>query len=68
MEREKDQRYVKVASSLGTPKSTAEATENSANTTQSLWRKAECKIVGDTSALTVRKHTGQETRKYLENI
>ena len=40
---------------MGTPKSTAEATENSANTAQSLCGKVECTVVGETAAFTVRK-------------
>ena len=38
---------MKGVSSLGTPKSSAETTRNSAETVQSIYRKEECTIVGD---------------------
>ena len=58
---------VKDASSLCTPKSSAEASGNSAENIQSLYRKEECTIV-EGPLLTVKNSTKWETSRYVVNI
>ena len=60
--KKRNQQYVKNASSLGTPKSSAEASGNSAETAQSLCRKEKCTIVGRSFASIAKNPTRQETK------
>ena len=55
MNEKRETNFVKGTSSLGTPKSTAETSGNSAKTAQSLCRKEECTIDEGTFAPTAKK-------------
>ena len=50
---------------MGTPKSSAEATENSAETAQNLCGKVECTIVREIFASTARNPIRLEARQYI---
>ena len=52
---------------FGHPKSTAEATGNSAQTAQNTCRREEYTIVEGIIASTAKNRTRQKTRKYAEN-